>query len=71
VGARAHGAATVTQAYIGLGSNIGDRVGTIAAALRLLAEAPGLHVLDVSHVVESEPWGVEDQPRFANAVARL
>lgn len=61
----------MTQAFIGLGSNVGDRVGTIAAALRELAATPGVHVLDVSGVVESEPWGVEDQPLFANAVARL
>jgi 2-amino-4-hydroxy-6-hydroxymethyldihydropteridine diphosphokinase len=65
------GAVTVTQAFIGLGSNLGDRVGSIAAALRELLSTPGVHVLDVSEIVESEPWGVEDQPLFANAVARL
>lgn len=61
----------MTETYVGLGSNLGDRIGTIAAALRELAAIPGVHVLDVSGVVESEPWGVEEQPRFANAVARL
>jgi 2-amino-4-hydroxy-6-hydroxymethyldihydropteridine diphosphokinase len=65
------GALIVTNVFIGLGSNLGDRVGTIAAALRELAATPGVHVLDVSGVVESQPWGVEDQPLFANAVARL
>jgi 2-amino-4-hydroxy-6-hydroxymethyldihydropteridine diphosphokinase len=61
----------VTQAYLALGSNLGDRVGAIGAALRELASTPGVHVLDVSRLVESEPWGLEDQPLFANAVARL
>jgi 2-amino-4-hydroxy-6-hydroxymethyldihydropteridine diphosphokinase len=61
----------VTEVYIGLGSNLGDRTGSIAAALRELATVPGVHVLAVSHAYESEPWGVTDQPRFANAVARL
>jgi 2-amino-4-hydroxy-6-hydroxymethyldihydropteridine diphosphokinase len=61
----------VTGVYIGLGSNLGDRTGSIAAALRELATVPGVHVLAVSHAYESEPWGVTDQPRFANAVARL
>lgn len=65
------GSPAVTEAFVGLGSNLGDRAGTIAAALRALAAIPGVHVLGVSRLYESEPWGVTDQPRFANAVARL
>jgi 2-amino-4-hydroxy-6-hydroxymethyldihydropteridine diphosphokinase len=65
------GVAAVTVAYVGLGSNLGDRIGAIAEAMRELAATPGVHVLDVSTVVESEPWGTREQPRFANAVARL
>lgn len=61
----------MTEAYLALGSNLGDRLGTMAAALREIAATPGLHVLDVSRAFESEPWGIEDQPPFANAVARL
>jgi 2-amino-4-hydroxy-6-hydroxymethyldihydropteridine diphosphokinase len=61
----------VTGVFIGLGSNLGDRVGAISDALRELAATPGVHVLGVSHAYESEPWGVTDQPRFANAAARL
>jgi 2-amino-4-hydroxy-6-hydroxymethyldihydropteridine diphosphokinase len=56
---------------VGLGSNLGDRVGAIAEAVRRLGEAPGIAVAAVSHVYESEPWGVVHQPRFANAVAAL
>jgi 2-amino-4-hydroxy-6-hydroxymethyldihydropteridine diphosphokinase len=59
------------RAYIGLGSNLGDRVGAIADALRALADTPGIVVSAVSHVYESEPWGVTHQPSFANAVAAL
>jgi 2-amino-4-hydroxy-6-hydroxymethyldihydropteridine diphosphokinase len=63
---------TVTErAYIGLGSNLGDRVGAIADALRVLSRTPGIVVSAVSHVYESEPWGVTHQPPFANAVAAL
>jgi 2-amino-4-hydroxy-6-hydroxymethyldihydropteridine diphosphokinase len=61
----------VTEVFIGLGSNLGDRVANIAASLRALADSPGVHVLAVSRVYESEPWGLAGQPRFANAVARL
>lgn len=55
----------MTLAYVGLGSNLGDREGTILAA----AERLGPHRL--SPIVETEPWGYADQPRFLNAVAEL
>jgi 2-amino-4-hydroxy-6-hydroxymethyldihydropteridine diphosphokinase len=55
----------VTRAYVGLGSNLGDREGTILAA----AEQLGRHRL--SRIRETEPWGYADQPRFLNAVAEL
>ena len=55
----------MTRAYVGLGSNLGDREGTIRAA----AERLGPHRL--SPIVETEPWGYADQPRFLNAVAEL
>jgi 2-amino-4-hydroxy-6-hydroxymethyldihydropteridine diphosphokinase len=55
----------VTLAYVGLGSNLGDREGSIRAA----AEQIGARRL--SPIVETEPWGYEDQPRFLNAAAEL
>lgn len=61
----------MTQAYVSLGSNVGDRLANLAASARMLAEAEGLAVLAASHVYESEPWGVTDQPAFANAVLRI
>jgi 2-amino-4-hydroxy-6-hydroxymethyldihydropteridine diphosphokinase len=61
----------MTLAFIGLGSNLGDRVATLQAALDALAAVPGVRVAAVSSVYESEPWGVADQPAFANAVAAL
>jgi len=53
-------------AYIGLGSNLGDRDATIRAAI---ASLPG--VVAVSKLRETEPVGVVDQPRFLNGAARL
>jgi 2-amino-4-hydroxy-6-hydroxymethyldihydropteridine diphosphokinase len=61
----------MTQAYVSLGSNVGDRLANLAASARILAEAEGLAVHAASHVYESEPWGVTDQPAFANAVLRI
>jgi 2-amino-4-hydroxy-6-hydroxymethyldihydropteridine diphosphokinase len=55
----------VTLAYIGLGSNLGDREETIRRAVELLGSAR------VSTLIETEPWGYADQPRFLNAVAEL
>lgn len=59
----------MAEALVGLGSNLGDRPANLAEALRRIDEVDGLAVLRVSRAVESAPWGVEDQPPFANAVA--
>lgn len=55
------------RATLGLGSNLGDSSATIRAALDALAAEHEL--LRVSPFYLSEPWGVEDQPPFVNAVA--
>jgi 2-amino-4-hydroxy-6-hydroxymethyldihydropteridine diphosphokinase len=61
----------MTTAYIGLGSNEGDRMAHLAAAVEALSELPETHLEDVSHAYESEPAYVTDQPKFANAVAHI
>jgi 2-amino-4-hydroxy-6-hydroxymethyldihydropteridine diphosphokinase len=58
------------RAYIGLGSNLGEREQAIAAALERLDEGPVV-MLGASTVRETEPVGVRDQPRFLNAVAAI
>jgi len=55
----------VTLAYVGLGSNLGDR-----EAL-LLRAADALDAVRISPVIETEPWGFADQPKFLNAVAEV
>ena len=52
------------RAYVGLGSNLGDREATIRRAVELLAERPGIEVVAVSTLRETDPVGYEDQPRF-------
>jgi 2-amino-4-hydroxy-6-hydroxymethyldihydropteridine diphosphokinase len=61
----------MTTAYIGLGSNEGDRLSNIAAAIEAISEVPETHVERISHAYESEPAYNEDQPPFANAVAMV
>lgn len=58
-------------AYIGLGSNVGDRVGNISRAIELLEKAPGTRVNRVSRAYESEPAYLEEQPPFVNAVCEI
>lgn len=61
----------MTDAYIGLGSNLGDRLEHLRRALEAIEALDETRVVSVSNVVESVPWGVSDQPLFANAVARV
>ncbi len=53
--------------YLGLGTNIGDRAGNLAAALAALTKA--VRVIRASAVYETEPWGYTDQPWFLNQAA--
>ncbi|HEY7692887.1 MAG TPA: 2-amino-4-hydroxy-6-hydroxymethyldihydropteridine diphosphokinase [Gaiellaceae bacterium] len=61
----------MTRAYVGLGSNLGDREATIRAAIREVGSEPGVEIVQVSAVRETEPVGVLDQPRFLNAAAAV
>jgi len=56
----------MAKVFVGLGSNLGDREGTILAALSRLDG-----VVAVSGLRETDPVGLEDQPRFLNGVAAL
>ncbi len=58
-----------TRAYVGLGSNLGDREATLVRALELLAAGAGVEVTGVSAFRDTEPVGYLDQPRFLNGVA--
>jgi 2-amino-4-hydroxy-6-hydroxymethyldihydropteridine diphosphokinase len=54
--------------YIALGTNMGDRLDNLQAALRSLPTA--VTVTDESPVYETPPWGYEDQPAFLNMVVK-
>jgi 2-amino-4-hydroxy-6-hydroxymethyldihydropteridine diphosphokinase len=57
----------VTHAYVGLGSNLGDRQDSIAQALSAIAAEPEIEIVRVSAVRETEPVDYLDQPKFLNA----
>jgi 2-amino-4-hydroxy-6-hydroxymethyldihydropteridine diphosphokinase len=64
-------AAAQRTGYLGLGSNVGDPVGHLKAAVELL-EAEGIEVEAVSSTYVTEPVGeVLDQPDFLNAALRI
>jgi 2-amino-4-hydroxy-6-hydroxymethyldihydropteridine diphosphokinase len=58
-------------AYIGLGSNLGDRRRNLERALEQLERVPGVEVLAVSRFIETEPVGPAGQGRYLNAAAAL
>jgi 2-amino-4-hydroxy-6-hydroxymethyldihydropteridine diphosphokinase len=59
------------RAYVGMGSNLGDRAGNLLLGVRGMLAA-SLRVLRLSHVYETEPVEVVDfQPPYLNAVAEL
>jgi 2-amino-4-hydroxy-6-hydroxymethyldihydropteridine diphosphokinase len=59
------------RAYIGLGSNLGDRDANLRLALGLLAELPGVRVEAISRVYESAAVGPGDQGPYLNAAVEL
>ena len=61
----------MTRAFVALGSNLGDREATILRALAALAAQPGIEVVRVSSLRETEPVGYVDQPRFLNGAVEL
>lgn len=61
----------MARAFVGLGSNLGDREGTLRAAVGRLRSLPGTEVLAVSKLRDTEPVGYLDQPRFLNGAVAL
>ena len=57
----------MTTVYLGLGSNLGRRARNLSAARRRLRQR-GVRIARQSRVIETEPWGFKDQPRFLNQV---
>jgi 2-amino-4-hydroxy-6-hydroxymethyldihydropteridine diphosphokinase len=60
----------IQNAYVGLGSNLGDRAGYLLLAVRGMLDA-GLDVIRLSSIYETEPVEYEQQPPFLNMIAEL
>lgn len=59
------------RVFLGLGSNMGDRLAHMSEALRAIEELPNTALTGVSHVYESEAWPLPEDPPYANAVAAI
>ncbi len=57
--------------YLSLGSNIGDRVGYLQQATLLLKAIPEISVISTSSFYESEPWKMDSENWFVNAVVQI
>ncbi|HEU5132121.1 MAG TPA: 2-amino-4-hydroxy-6-hydroxymethyldihydropteridine diphosphokinase [Pyrinomonadaceae bacterium] len=60
----------IQNAYVGLGSNLGDRAGYLLLAVRGMLDA-GLDVIRLSSIYETEAVEYEEQPAFLNMVAEV
>lgn len=59
------------RAFVGLGSNLGEREIMIRAALEEMTRLPGTTLTRASSLYDTEPVGDTEQPNFLNAVAEL
>ena len=57
-------------AYVAFGSNIGEKESYIKRALEKI-EKRGIKIIKVSHIYETEPYGVLDQDSFLNGVVKI
>ncbi|MEI6578038.1 MAG: 2-amino-4-hydroxy-6-hydroxymethyldihydropteridine diphosphokinase [Eubacteriales bacterium] len=56
-----------SSAVIGIGTNLGDRLLNIKEAVRALSLLPNTKITAASHIYETEPVGLTQQPKFLNA----
>ena len=57
--------------YLGLGSNKGDRIGYVQQAASLLGMDEGISIVRTSAFYETEPWGMNSDNWFVNAVVEI
>jgi 2-amino-4-hydroxy-6-hydroxymethyldihydropteridine diphosphokinase len=59
------------MAYLGIGSNLGNRLAYLQLAVNGLAASAGVKVVAVSPVYETDPVGGPEQPKYLNAVVEI
>ena len=64
-------AATTIDAYVSIGTNLGDRAAHLIGALRGLAALPGTRLVACSPIFETAPYGPPPQGPYLNATAQI
>jgi len=59
------------SAFVGIGSNLGDREGNFRRAVELLSAEDGIDVVAVSEIRETDPVGAVEQGPFLNGAVRI
>lgn len=58
-------------AFVGIGTNMGDRLSNIKKAIEALNLLPNTKIESVSNIYETGPWGFKEQDNFLNGVIKL
>ncbi|MFH1901995.1 MAG: 2-amino-4-hydroxy-6-hydroxymethyldihydropteridine diphosphokinase, partial [Candidatus Omnitrophota bacterium] len=57
--------------FIGIGSNLGDRLENIHKAIKCLRDTNGIEIEKISSIIETEPVGSQPQGKFLNGVVKI
>jgi 2-amino-4-hydroxy-6-hydroxymethyldihydropteridine diphosphokinase len=57
--------------YIGIGSNLGNRLENINKAIEFLRENPGIEIVKISSIIETKPAGGPVQGDYLNGVIKI
>jgi len=61
----------MTTAFVGIGSNLGDREANLGQAIELLSAEDGIEVVAVSEIRETDPVGPVEQGPFLNGAVKV
>jgi 2-amino-4-hydroxy-6-hydroxymethyldihydropteridine diphosphokinase len=61
----------MTRAFVGFGSNLGDRTATVHRAIDAIRAIEGVSLVAISSIRETEPVGYLDQPMFLNGAIEV
>ena len=61
----------MTTAFVGIGSNLGDRETNLGQAIELLSAEDGIEVVAVSEIRETDPVGPVEQGPFLNGAVKV
>lgn len=59
------------EVYIGIGSNLGNRLENINKAIEFLKENPGVKIVKISSIIETKPSGGPVQGDYLNGVIKI